>query len=137
VLGIGLISAATPLVSTRIFEKWFSWPEALLLSPLPILSALLVFGLWWMLRRMPFMNDRLSWLPFAAASMLWVMAFVGMAYSFYPYVVPEKLTIYEAASAPRKPVHHPDRHAVRAAHDPGLYGAGLYRVPRQGDRTAL
>ncbi|EAQ06072.1 MULTISPECIES: cytochrome d ubiquinol oxidase subunit II [Yoonia] len=100
VLGIALVSMATPLVSTRIFEKWFSWPEALLLSPLPILSALLVFGLWSMLRRMPFMNDRLSWLPFAAASMLWVMAFVGMAYSFYPYVVPEKLTIYEAASAP-------------------------------------
>ncbi|MEO9574775.1 MAG: cytochrome d ubiquinol oxidase subunit II [Lentilitoribacter sp.] len=24
----------------------------------------------------------------------------GLAYSFYPYVVPEKLTIYEAASAP-------------------------------------
>ena len=49
---------------------------------------------------MPFSNDRLSWLPFAAASSLWVMAFIGMAYSFYPYVVPEKLTIYEAASAP-------------------------------------
>ncbi|MDA0721343.1 MAG: cytochrome d ubiquinol oxidase subunit II [Proteobacteria bacterium] len=100
VLGIGLISAATPLVSTRIFDKWFSWPEALLLSPLPVLSALLVFALWWMLRRMPFSNDRLSWLPFAAASSLWVMAFIGMAYSFYPYVVPERLTIYEAASTP-------------------------------------
>ena len=100
VLGIGLVSMATPLVSTRIFDKWFSWPEALLLSPLPILSALLVFALWWMLRRMPFTHDRVSWLPFAAASSLWVMAFIGMAYSFYPYVVPEQLTIYEAASAP-------------------------------------
>jgi cytochrome bd ubiquinol oxidase subunit II len=100
VLGIGLVSMATPLVSTRIFDKWFSWPEALLLSPLPILSGLLIFALWRMLRRMPFTNDRLSWLPFAAASSLWVMAFIGMAYSFYPYVVPERLTIYEAASAP-------------------------------------
>nr|WP_253284762.1 MULTISPECIES: cytochrome d ubiquinol oxidase subunit II [unclassified Ruegeria] len=25
---------------------------------------------------------------------------LGMAYSFYPYVVPEQMTIYEAASAP-------------------------------------
>ena len=31
---------------------------------------------------------------------LFTLAFVGLAYSFYPYVVPEKLTIYDAASAP-------------------------------------
>jgi len=100
VLGIGAISAATPLVSDRIFDKWFSWPEALWLSPLPILSGMLVVSLWIMLRRMPFASDGFSWLPFAAATALWTMAFGGMAYSFYPYVVPEKLTIYEAASAP-------------------------------------
>jgi Cytochrome bd-type quinol oxidase, subunit 2 len=133
VLGIGLISAATPLVSTRIFDKWFSWPEALLLSPLPVLSALLVFALWWMLRRMPFSNDRLSWLPFAAASSLWVMAFIGMAYSFLSLCGSRKADDLRSRKRTRKPVHHPDRHAVRAAHDPGLYGAGLYRVPRQGD----
>ncbi|MEM9785290.1 MAG: cytochrome d ubiquinol oxidase subunit II [Pseudomonadota bacterium] len=100
VLGIGAISLATPFVSSRIFDKWFSWPEALYLSPLPILSGLLVLWLWSMLRRMPFENDRASWLPFAAATALWVLAFAGMAYSFYPYVVPDQLTIYEAASAP-------------------------------------
>lgn len=100
VLGIAAISLATPFVSDRIFDKWFSFPSMLYLSPLPILSALLVLWLWSMLRKMPFAQDRLSWLPFAAATALWVMAFGGMAYSFYPYVVPEKLTIYEAASAP-------------------------------------
>ena len=100
VMGIGAISLATPFVSTRIFDKWFSWPEALFLAPLPILSGLLVFWLWSMLRKMPFADDRFSWLPFAAATALWVAAFGGMAYSFYPYVVPEQITIYEAASAP-------------------------------------
>ncbi len=100
VLGIAAISMATPYVSTRIFDKWFGFPEMLFLAPLPILSAALVIWLWWMLGRMPFYNDRFSWLPFAAASGLWITAFVGMAYSFYPYVVPEKMTLYEAASAP-------------------------------------
>ena len=100
VLGIGAISLATPFVSTRIFDKWFTWPEALYLAPLPILSALIVYWLWAMLQRMPLSGDRWSWLPFAAATALWVMAFGGMAYSFYPYVVPEQITIYEAASAP-------------------------------------
>ncbi|WP_341366627.1 cytochrome d ubiquinol oxidase subunit II [Yoonia sp. BS5-3] len=100
VLGISAISLATPVVSTRIFDKWFSWPEAAYLAPLPLLSVALVIGLWMMLRRMPFARDRLSWLPFATASGLWMTAFGGMAYSFYPYVVPERLTIYDAASAP-------------------------------------
>ena len=100
VLGIAAISLATPYVSDRIFDKWFGFPELLYLSPLPIASAALVVWLWWMLARMPFYNDRWSWLPFAAATALWVAAFLGMAYSFYPYVVPEKMTIYEAASAP-------------------------------------
>ena len=100
VLGIGAISLVTPLVSIRIFDKWFSWPEALYLSPLPILSGLLIVWLWRMLRQMPYPGDARSWQPFAAATGLWVMAFGGMAYSFYPYVVPEQITIYEAASAP-------------------------------------
>jgi cytochrome d ubiquinol oxidase subunit II len=45
-------------------------------------------------------NDRLSWTPFTAAVGLFTLAYCGMAYSFYPYVVPEQITIYEAASAP-------------------------------------
>jgi cytochrome d ubiquinol oxidase subunit II len=100
VMGIGAISLATPFVSDRIFDKWFSFPSALYLSPLPVVSALLVFWLWTMLQKMPFPDDRRSWQPFAAATALWIMAFGGMAYSFYPYVVPEQITIYEAASAP-------------------------------------
>ena len=70
------------------------------LAPLPILSVALVAVLWVALRRLPLPGDRLSWLPFAAATTLFVLAFLGLAYSFYPYVVPEQLTIYEAASAP-------------------------------------
>lgn len=100
VLGIGAVSLATPLVSTRLFDKWLSFPQVLYLAPLPILSGLLIVWLWRMLRAMPFADDSRSWLPFAVATSLFALAYLGMAYSFYPYVVPERLTIYEAASAP-------------------------------------
>ncbi len=100
VLGLGAISLASPLVSARIFDKWFSMPSILYLSPLPILSAVLIGYLWWKLRRLPMEGDTFAWSPFAAATALFALAFGGMAYSFYPYVVPERLTIYEAASAP-------------------------------------
>ena len=99
-LGIGAISLATPFVSTRIFDKWFSWPEMLWLAPFPIFSGALLAYLWWKLRRLPMDGDRWAWSPFAATMALFALSFGGMAYSFYPYVVPDRLTIYEAASAP-------------------------------------
>jgi len=100
ILGIGAISLATPFVSPRIFDKWFSFPEVLYLAPLPLISGALVLTLWVMLRAMPYAHDRWNWAPFAISSGLFALAYLGMAYSFYPYVVPEKLTIYEAAAAP-------------------------------------
>lgn len=100
VIGIALVSIATPLVSDRIFDKWFAFPEFLLLAPLPLASGLLIALLWYGLRHLPTKDDRLAWFPFVASIALFSMAFFGMAYSFYPYVVPERLTIYDAASAP-------------------------------------
>ncbi len=32
--------------------------------------------------------------------MIMILGFFGLAYSFYPYVVPDQMTIDEAASAP-------------------------------------
>ena len=65
-----------------------------------LISAALIVFLWWKLRRLPQENDRFSWTPFAAATGLFTLSYFGMAYSFYPYVVPEALTLYDAASAP-------------------------------------
>lgn len=99
-LGIGAISLATPFVSDRIFDKWFGFPQLLYLAPFPLLSGALLFYLWRKLQRMPMAEDRFAWAPFAATMALFTLSFGGMAYSFYPYVIPDQITIYEAASAP-------------------------------------
>jgi cytochrome d ubiquinol oxidase subunit II len=100
VVGLGCVSITTPLVSARIFDKWFSLPEFAFLLPLPLMSLGLVGVLWLSLRHLPDDKDTWSWIPFMTTAVLFALGFVGMAYSFYPYVVPEKLTIYETASAP-------------------------------------
>ena len=100
VLGLGAVSIATPFVSSRIFDRWFSFPEVMLLAPLPLISVALIGLLWKALRHLPTTGDHFAWFPFAAATALMVLGFFGMAYSFYPYVVPERLTIYEAAASP-------------------------------------
>lgn len=100
VLGMGAVSLATPLVSPRIFDRWFSFPEVFFLAPLPIASVALIALLWVALRHLPTKGDHFAWFPFAGATALMALGFAGMAYSFYPYVVPESLTIYEAAASP-------------------------------------
>lgn len=100
VLGMAAISLATPFASTRIFDKWFVWPQMLYLSPLPILSALLFVWLWRQTFHLPKENDRHSIVPFLTLAAIFALGFAGLAWSFYPYVVPDRLTIWQAASAP-------------------------------------
>ena len=100
-LGMAAISIATPLASPRVFERWFQLPEFLLLAPLPIMTALLMLSTWIFLLRAPREGDRLSWFPLAAGAALFALAFFGLAYSFFPYVVPDRLTIWQAASSPQ------------------------------------
>lgn len=99
-VGLAAVSIASPWVSARIFEKWFSLPNFILLAPLPLGCAALIAGVWIVLRHLPTGSDRFAWLPFAAAVGIYTLAFFGLAYSFFPYVVPERLTIFAAASAP-------------------------------------
>ncbi len=99
VIGMGAVSAATPLVSARIFDKWFRFPEIVTLAPLPLMAGALVALLWIALKRLPAPGDHFAWFPFAGATALMVLGFSGMAYSFYPFIVPEKLTILEAAAS--------------------------------------
>jgi cytochrome d ubiquinol oxidase subunit II len=94
------VSVATPLVSPRIFERWFAFPNIIGLAPIPLMAAALFVALWVFLRRMPRTDHSLDLVPFMGAASLFVLGFLGLAYSFYPFVVPERLTIYEAASAP-------------------------------------
>ncbi len=100
VVGLITVSLATPLISDRIFDKWFAFPQIMYLSIIPVITGALIVYLYLLLRKMPFTDDRYCWLPFVITIIIYVLSFVGLAYSFYPYIVPERMTIIEAASAP-------------------------------------
>lgn len=103
-LGIAAVSLATPLLSERIFDKWFSLPWVVLLSPVPLATAVLFFVVDRSLRRLPLRlaegNEYGAWVPFAGAIGIFVLAFYGLAYSLFPYLVVDRLMIWEAAAAP-------------------------------------
>lgn len=103
-LGIAGVSIATPLVSERIFERWFSLTVLPLLMPIPVITALLFFVVERSLRRLPTRlaegNEYGAWIPFASTVGIFVLAFYGLAYSLFPYLVMDRMTIWQAAAAP-------------------------------------
>ena len=100
VAGIVLVSLTTPFVSERIFDKWFSFPDFVLLAPIPVVTGAALLGIFYLLQRMPFSGDRYAWAPFILTILVFILCFHGLAYSFYPYIVPDQLEIAEAAAAP-------------------------------------
>jgi cytochrome d ubiquinol oxidase subunit II len=103
-IGIAAISIVTPLVSERIFEKWFTLPYLFMLMPIPIATAVMFFVIDRALRRLPKRlaegNEYGAWVPFAATVGIFLLAFYGLAYSLFPYLVVDRIDIWQAASAP-------------------------------------
>ncbi len=98
VIGMGLVSLATPVVSATVRSRWFSMPEFIVLLPIPLVTlAALVAARALLNSRL--VLGRLCWLPFMAVVAVFVLGAVGLAYSLFPYVVMDRLTVWQAASA--------------------------------------
>ena len=89
---IGLVSAWTPTLSANYLERWLVWPQILLVGPVPLAVLALAFVLWRGLTQ----RHELS--PFLATLGLFVLCFIGLGISFYPHIVPNSVTIWEAAA---------------------------------------
>jgi cytochrome d ubiquinol oxidase subunit II len=99
-LGLIAVSIVNPWVSPNIYDKWFGSPTLLLLMIIPTTCFSLLFASDRFLKNFSPDLENFSWFPFVSAAIIFLMSFIGLAYSFFPYVVPNQLTIWEAASAP-------------------------------------
>jgi len=98
-LGVGMISVATPFFSADIATKWFSYPNLFFLLPFPFLTLTSFILIDLNLSKMKKGQNAYVWLPFSLSVSIFVLAFLGIAYSLFPYIVVGKMTIWEAASA--------------------------------------
>ena len=99
VLGLVLISMATPWISPTVRERWFVLPEVIALMAIPLVTGILLVTVRVLLPTRV-VREELAWLPFVLLVGVFVLGFLGLAYSIYPYVVIERLTIWQAASSP-------------------------------------
>ena len=89
---IGLVSAWTPFLNPVYMQRWFAFPAIILAAPVPVLVGVCAWKLFGGLR-----GPRDAQ-PFLAALGLFILSFIGIGISFYPYIVPPSVTIWAAAA---------------------------------------
>jgi len=91
-LFIGLVSLWTPFLNPVYMSRWLVWPQVVLVVPVPLLVLFSAYQLYNGLK----LRRELS--PFLASLALFVLSFIGLGISFYPHIVPNSVTIWEAAA---------------------------------------
>ena len=97
--GMVLISLATPWISATVRDRWFELPAIIALLAIPLTTAIALVTTRLVLDQ-PIVRKELCWLPFVLLIAVFVFGFLGLAYSIYPFVVIDQLTIWQAASSP-------------------------------------
>jgi cytochrome d ubiquinol oxidase subunit II len=93
-LFMAAVSVYTPLALPRIAHRWFTLPNLFYLAPIPVLTVLIALAQWRSI------GARREAAPFLASIALFVLGYLGLVISSYPYIVPPQLTIWDAAAAP-------------------------------------
>ncbi len=90
--GLVVVSIATPFLNIDYWRRWFSWPSILYAAPVPILVTLVTLVLLRSLER------RQDYRPFFLTLVLFVLTYAGLGVSMYPFIVPQTITIWQAAA---------------------------------------
>ncbi len=95
---IAAVSIWTPLASERIAERWFGDGRILYSWPVPFVTAAVAFAAWTGIRKGSGLQTFLS------SMMLFLLCFLGLSVSTFPYLVPASLTIWDAAAVPQSQI---------------------------------
>ena len=95
-----IVSLTVPLMDVTAADRWgihyphIDWSKLLPLTPIPLLTAFCC----WQLGQSLF-NRKSSHKPFIFSILIFALGYIGLIFSFYPYIIPYSLTIHEAAAA--------------------------------------
>ena len=92
---IGIVSLWTPFAHPDIAERWFSFPNIVFFSPVPILVLVATWLILRSLQGVPHAG------PFILALFVLFLGYSGLGISLWPNIIPPDITIREAASPPQ------------------------------------
>lgn len=90
---IGLVSIWVPFLENEIHVRWFSMPNLLYLSPIPLLTAGVSFFLFKNL-----LDPQSEAKPFILSILLFILCYIGLSISLWPWIVPYQISLREAAA---------------------------------------
>ena len=93
-LFMALVSVTMPFLNPDIKQLWFSLPNFFILLPMPLLSVLVVVLLWRDLKR------GREYRPFFLSLGIFLLNYIGLGISMWPWIVPFEVTLWQAAAAP-------------------------------------
>ena len=93
-IGAILITIATPVVYETLRTKLFSAPLVYVFAVIPIIGVWLIWNL------LNSLNREQENTPFVWTILLFLLTFVGLGLIVFPYIIPNQITIYQAAAAP-------------------------------------
>jgi cytochrome bd ubiquinol oxidase subunit II len=91
-VAVAIVSIWTPFLDPALWERWLSWPNVALLSPLPVLMIVVALAFF---RSLAAARQTL---PFITASLIFLVGYCGVAVSAYPFIVPRAVTVWQAAA---------------------------------------
>ncbi len=101
ILCMVVVSLWVPLLDANAAMRWgidypnIDWPQLLMFSPIPLLVVVFTVVMYRSTR-----STSSTYMPFICAVMLFLLGYIGLAVSLFPYLVPYSLTLYQAAAAP-------------------------------------
>ena len=89
-----LVSISVPISNPIIGHFWFSVPNIYWLLPIPLLTGVFLIRIWLDMSHHHKRESR----PFFLSIAVFAMGYLGLGISIYPWIIPFKYTIYEAAA---------------------------------------
>jgi cytochrome d ubiquinol oxidase subunit II len=92
---IVVISVWTPLTHAQIARRWFSFPNLIWFSPVPLLVAAATYVL------VRAVNKGRQVAPFVCTLALIFLGYSGLGISLWPNIIPPSISIWEASAPPQ------------------------------------
>ena len=94
-LFLGIVSLSMPMMNAEVKRLWFSLPNLFFLSPVPIATLFLFIMIW---RDLHTGRENR---PFFLSIGVFLMGYIGLGISLWPWLVPFEITFRQAAAAPQ------------------------------------
>ncbi len=97
---LAIVSITVPLLDVAAADRWgihyphIEWARLLPLVPIPVITVICC----WLLAK-SILNKKTVYMPFIFSMLIFTLGYVGLIFSFFPYIVPYSLSIEDAAAA--------------------------------------